>query len=225
MKAISGTLTARTNQEWIQDLTGAGAQQTEALEGLRDLLLRASLYALSRSLDDLGSLDYNERVAFAEDCAQDALLAVLAHLGEFRGESKFTTWVYKFGVNVTLTRARRERWKHLPLEKFSEDGAELDWLQWKVRTSPSVSELPALQAEVIGAIKETIRSELTVRQREILKLIAFDQVPMDVIVERLGTNRNAIYKMLHDARLKVKRHLLARGYDIQEIYHLFGQNT
>jgi RNA polymerase sigma-70 factor (ECF subfamily) len=216
-------LTTRTNQEWIQDLTGAGAQQAEALEGLRELLLRSALYTLSRNLDDLGALDYGERVAFAEDCAQDALLAVLAHLGEFRGESKFTTWVYKFGVNVTLTRARRERWKRVPIEKYFVDVEELDWLQWKEHTSASVSETPALQAEVIRAIEEIIRSELTGRQREVLKLIAFDQVPMDVIVELLGTSRNAIYKMLHDARLKVKRHLVACGSDIEEIFSLFGQ--
>jgi RNA polymerase sigma-70 factor (ECF subfamily) len=126
-------------------------------------------------------------------------------------------------VNVTLTRARRERWKRVPIEKYFVDVEELDWLQWKEHTSASVSETPALQAEVIRAIEEIIRSELTGRQREVLKLIAFDQVPMDVIVELLGTSRNAIYKMLHDARLKVKRHLVARGYDIEEIFSLFGQ--
>jgi RNA polymerase sigma-70 factor, ECF subfamily len=216
-------LASRTNAEWIQDLTNGGPAQAEAIADLRELLLRASLYTLSRNLSDLQSLHPRERVALAEDCAQDALLAVLSRLGDFRGESRFTTWAYKFGVNVALTRARQASWKRLSLEQFTEKVDELDWLQWKEYTSPSISELPVLQAEVLTVIEEIIRNELTLRQRQVLKLIVFDQVPMDVLVERLDTNRNAIYKMLHDARLKVKRNLIARGYDVEEILMLFGR--
>jgi RNA polymerase sigma-70 factor (ECF subfamily) len=223
MGTSAGMAIARTNQEWILALTSTGAQQAEAIEALREYLLRAALYTLSKNLDDLNQLDPGQRVAFAEDCAQDALIAVLTHLGEFRGESRFTTWAYKFGVNVTLTRARRERWKRVSLDPFIENVDELDWLQWKETPSFLSSELPALKAEVITAIEEIIRKELTERQRQVLKLIAFDQVPMDVVVERLGSNRNAVYKLLHDARLKVKRQLRARGYEVEEIFSLFSQ--
>jgi RNA polymerase sigma-70 factor (ECF subfamily) len=216
-------LASRTNQEWVQALSSTDDRQAEAIGALRELLLRATLYTLSRNLNDISALNPGERVALAEDCAQDALLAVLAHLGEFRGESKFTTWAYKFGVNVALTRARQEGWKRMSLEAYTENIDGLDWLQWKSEASRGLSELPALRAEVLAAIEEIIREDLTDRQRQVLKLAAFDQVPMDVMVAHFGTNRNAIYKLLHDARLKIKRHLIARGYDVAEILHLFGQ--
>jgi RNA polymerase sigma-70 factor (ECF subfamily) len=218
-------LTSRTNQEWIEDLTNVGARQAEAIEELHSLLLRTSLYTLSKNLDDLITLDHDERIALAEDCAQDALLAVISRLGDFRGESKFTTWAYKFGVNVSLTRARQVKWRQISLDQFIENAGELDWLRWNEHASPSTSDLPALQAEVFILIKEIIRDELTARQRQVLKLIVFDQVPMDVVVERLETNRNAIYKMLHDARRKVKRKLVARGYDVEEIFNLFSRKS
>lgn len=201
-------------------LSSQDRQQVQAIEDLRALLLRAALFTLVSYLEELRSMDDRERVALAEDCAQDAVLAVLAHLGDFRGESKFTTWAYKFGVNIALTRARHERWKQVSLDALSEDEEALDWLQWK-DVQAGDSELPALKAEVGAAIREVIRVELTARQRQVLKWIAFDGVPMDVVAQQLETNRNAIYKMLHDARLKVKRKLAAIGYGVEEVSDLF----
>ncbi|HZW03927.1 MAG TPA: sigma-70 family RNA polymerase sigma factor [Anaerolineaceae bacterium] len=214
-------LTTRTNAEWITALSGQGRSQAEAIGELRELLLRAALYTLVTHLDDLQQIDENDRVALAEDCAQDAVQAVLARLDDFRGESKFTTWAYKFGVNMALTRARRERWKPISLDALSEQDDTLDWLQWQESLGAENSELPALQEEVGRVIREVIRTELTDRQRQVLKWIAFDDVPMDVVVERLASNRNAIYKMLHDARLKVKRQLAAHGYEVADVYDLF----
>lgn len=221
--------TERTNQEWIICLSGPhqpqdaaqDAAQEAALVALRELLLRAALYTLVTHLQDLRDLDERERVALAEDCAQEALQAVLEHLADFRGESKFTTWAYKFGVNIALTRARKERWKAVSLDELSDDEDALDWVQWKETSHAADSEKPSLQAEIGEVIKAAIRSELTGRQRQVLKWIAFDGVPMDVVVERLDTNRNAVYKMLHDARLKIKRQLAARGYEVDEVYEIF----
>ncbi len=211
----------RTNQEWVQALRAPGDRQAEALTDLRELLLRAALYTLVTHLDDLRQVDEYERMALAEDCAQDALQAVLAHLADFRGESRFTTWAYKFGINVALTRARRERWKGISLEALSEDEDPLEWIKWKDAPQALDSEMPALQAEIRAVIREVLRSELTARQRQVLKWIAFDDVPMDVVVERLRTNRNAVYKLLHDARLKIKRQLAASGYEVEEVYGIF----
>jgi RNA polymerase sigma-70 factor (ECF subfamily) len=211
----------RTNSDWICALSGKGKLQAEALEELRDLLLRACLYTLVSHLEDLRDLAERERLALAEDCAQEALLAVLARLEDFRGESKFTTWVYKFGVNVALTRARQERWKRISLDALPDDGQSMDWLHWKERIHGADSELSALRAEIAAVIQEAIRHELTDRQRQVLKWIAFDEVPMDVVVQRLGSNRNAIYKLLHDARAKIKRSLTANGYEVDEVYNLF----
>ena len=213
--------TARTNQEWVITLSKKSPQQSEALNELREMLLRAALYTLVSHLDDLREMDERERMALAEDCAQEALQAVLTRLSSFRGESKFTTWAYKFGVNVALTRSRRAGWKSISLDALSEDEDLLDWVQWKEGLQTVDSEMPMQQAEVSAAIQEVIRRELTDRQRQVLKWIAFEDVPMDVVVERLNTNRNAIYKLLHDARLKVKRQLAAQGYEVEEVYQLF----
>jgi RNA polymerase sigma-70 factor (ECF subfamily) len=215
---------ARTNQEWLQALSNLDDHQSEALTDLRDLLLRAALYTLVAHPEDLRAVHEQERMALAEDSAQDALQAVLARLQHFRGESLFTTWAYKFGVNITLTRLRKERWKLVSLDALSEEEDALDWLQWKEHLQSGDSEMPALQAEVIAVIQVVIRSELTGRQRQVLKWMAFDGVPMDIVVERLNSNRNAIYKLLHDARLKVKRQLAAHGYAVEDIYDLFSAN-
>jgi RNA polymerase sigma-70 factor (ECF subfamily) len=214
-------LTTRTNQEWIQTLTGQDAGQAEALEELRQYLLRAALFTLARSQGDLHGLHPEERLKLAEDCAQDSLLAVLAHLGEFRGESKFTTWVYKFGVNIALARARQERWRQVSLDALLEKDGEVDWLLWESSSMSTRAEQQAFQNEVCAVIGEIIRNDLTDRQRLVLRLLAFEDVPMDVLVERLGSSRNAIYKMLHDARFKVKHQLIARGYDLDEIFKIF----
>lgn len=188
---------------------------------LRGLLLRAALYTLVTHRGDLSGMEEGERLALAEDCAQDALQAVLARLDDFRGESKFTTWAYKFGINIALTRARQERWKNISLDALAEDEAGLDWLTWSLGENRADAEQPSLQAEAARVIEEVVRGELTAKQRQVLRWIAFDEVPMDVVCERLETNRNAVYKMLHDARLKIKRQLAARGYAVEEVYELF----
>jgi RNA polymerase sigma-70 factor (ECF subfamily) len=212
---------ARTNQEWIDTLSGQDQQQAAALADLRDLLLRAALYTLVKHQQDLRALNERDRLALAEDCAQEALQAVLARLPDFRGESKFTTWAYKFGINVALTRSRREGWRNVSLDAITEEDDPLEWIHWEQGLQTAGSELPSLQSEVALALREVLRGELTGRQRQVLKWIAFDDVPMDVVVERLETNRNAIYKLLHDARLKIKQHLAARGYAVEDVYDLF----
>lgn len=217
----SRTQATRTNSDWIATLSGRGMSQSEAIEDLRSLLLRAALFTLVTHIEDLRGLEDRERLALAEDCAQEALLAILGKLDTFRGDSKFTTWAYKFSVNVALTRARQERWKQVSLDALAEDEYSFDWLQWKEAFHTPDSEAAALRAEVGEAIVEVVRTGLTARQRQVLKWIAFDEVPMDVVVQRLDTNRNAVYKLLHDARLKVKRRLSERGYEVEEIYDIF----
>jgi len=210
----------RTNQEWVRALAGQDDHQSEALIELRDLLLRAALYTLVTHLRDLSQMDEHERIALAEDCAQDALQMVLTRLSDFRGESKFTTWAYKFGINFALTRARQAHWKNISLEALSEDDDPLGWIQ--LSGVPSIdSEMIPLQAEIHAVIQEAVHSELTDKQRQVLKWIAFDEVPMDVVAERMDSNRNAIYKLLHDGRLKIKRRLAAYGYEMEEVYNLF----
>ncbi len=215
------TMKTRTNAEWLQELESTGDAQAAAIADLRAYLLRAALYSLSRSHGDLAHLAPAEIAQLAEDCAQDAVVAILEHVREFRGESKFTTWAYKFAVNIALVTTRREGWKRVSLDQLLDDP---DLPEWPIRDE-YVSVDPdrgTLQGEVWAAMREVIRHDLTERQRQVLKAMVFDEVPMDEIVRHLGSNRNAIYKLLHDARRKLKAQLEARGFDVQEILDLFS---
>jgi RNA polymerase sigma-70 factor, ECF subfamily len=205
----------RTNTEWQRDLRSDGPSQEEAIIDLRDLLLRATLYTLNRSPGIMVNWDQDEITQWAEDCTQDALIAVLGHLAEFRGDSKFSTWAYKFAINTTYMALRRKHWKDVPLDKLT-DG------YFKDQSQVHDQDLSVLQGEVWETIRDTIRDELTEKQRQVLELIVFDEVPMDVVVQHFGANRNAIYKLLHDARQKLKLKLLEKGFGTQEAVDLFG---
>jgi RNA polymerase sigma-70 factor (ECF subfamily) len=206
---------SRTNKEWLDELTASGEVQETAIADLRDLLLRAALYFFNRNPGDFGGMNRDEILQCAEDCAQEALIAVMDHLSDFRGDSKFTTWAYKFAINMALMTARRQRWKGKSLDELPVSNSVL--------FDGELPDQSLIQREIRGILEEVIKGELTDRQRQILILMVFHEVPMDEIVQRLGTNRNAIYKMLHDARRKLKNRLQARGFEIEELLALFSE--
>ncbi|HMB21524.1 MAG TPA: sigma-70 family RNA polymerase sigma factor [Anaerolineales bacterium] len=214
---------ARTNQEWLDDLHASGANQETAINDLRDLLLRAALYFFSRNLNDFEKNSEGEILQRAEDCAQDALIAVMKHLADFRGDSKFTTWAYKFAINTALMAARRERWKNISLDQLADAGEENFFkVTLPDKSDGSAPEASAMQVEVHRVIQDVIKHELTDKQRYVLSLIVFNEVPLDEVVRHLGSNRNAVYKILHDARRKIKSSLQSRGFEIGEMLNLFG---
>lgn len=217
---ISMTST-RTNEEWLHDLNADGALQEAAISDLRDLLLRAVLFFFSRNLGDLEKLSRTETLQLAEDCAQDALIAVMNHLSDFRGDSKFTTWAYKFAINMALMTARRERRKGLSIDQLfsTEDGASFEW---ELEDTESLPDQSTMQGEIREIIQNVINHDLTDRQRRVLLMMVFHDIPMDEVVRELDTNRNAIYKMLHDARRKLKQRLQAHGFEVGEILALFA---
>jgi len=213
----------RTNDEWLHDLNASGESQEVAIADLRDLLLRAALYFFSRNLGDFGGLNRDEILQRAEDCAQDALIALMDHLQDFRGDSKFTTWAYKFAINFALMSARHERWKGVSLDElpFSNEGTFSEWaLQDK--SDGIAPDRSALQNEVRETVQDVIEHDLTDKQRRVILMMVFNEVPMDEVVRHLGVNRNAIYKMLHDARRKLKSGLQARGFEVGETLALFS---
>ncbi len=215
----------RTNQEWLKDLTADGERQAAAIADLREILLRAALYFFSRNLADFGGLSRDEILQRAEDCAQDALIAVIKHLQDFRGDSKFTTWAYKFAINTALMAARRERWKGFSLDELSEtgEGAYAEWLA-RDKSEGVTLEQSAMRDELRQVIRSVIEHELTEKQRQVLLLMVFNEAPMDEVVRRLATNRNSVYKLLHDARQKVRSGLLAHGFDVEETLAVFGEH-
>ncbi len=205
----------RTNQEWLAELSSSGKAQIEAITELRDHLLRASLFTFNRNLNSRDRISQDQIEQMAEDCTQEALMAVMQHLADFRGDSKFTTWVYKFAVNASLMALRREKWKTISLDDLK-DSNIVD------QRKPFDPDLLSMRSELVAAIRTAIQNELSDRQQQVLKLIVFDEVPMDVVVERLGTNRNAIYKLLHDARRKLKMSLQKNGFGLEEALELFS---
>ena len=213
----------RSNEEWLHDLKATGEAQEKAIADLQNILLRATLYLFNRNTSDLAGLASGEVLKLAEDCAQEALIAILNHLSDFRGDSKFTTWAYKFAVNIGLTASRHVRWKDISLDQLASDaeGASSEWVL-RDKSSALAPDLSALQGEVRQVIWDVMEQDLTNHQRRILLLMVFHEVPMDEVVQQLNTNRNAIYKSLHDARRKLKNSLQARGFEVGEMLSLFS---
>ncbi len=213
----------RSNEEWLHDLKETGETQEQAIADLQNILLRAALYVFNRNTGDLSGLAGDDVLKLAEDCAQEALMAVLNHLSDFRGDSKFTTWAYKFAVNIGLTASRHVRWKDVSLDQLSSDdeGAFSEWVL-RDKSSALAPDLAALQGEIRQVIWDVMEHDLTDHQRRILLLMVFHEVPMDEVVQQLNINRNAIYKSLHDARRKLKSGLQARGFEVGEMLSVFS---
>lgn len=212
----------RTNDEWLMALRADGEPQTSALSDLRAYLLRASRHALSRHRNAL-RLAPADMDHLAEDATQNALSSLLPRLHEFRGESRFTTWAYKFAVHAALFAARHERWGRVPLDRLL---AEPD-VTGRLSMSGAAHDPQrrAVQEEMLAAVRDAIDTNLTPRQRQALIAIVFEGVPLDELARHWGSNRNALYKLLHDARRTLKAHLRSRGFDTQEMLDAFSAET
>ena len=150
----------------------------------------------------------NDLEDIANQAADDALVSVLARLDDFRGESRFTTWAYKFALLEAAVKLRRRAWqgREVPLEPES----------WALIGSSGIApEEEAEQSELLQAIQDAIDTVLTPHQRTVLVALALNGVPIDVLAERLTTTRGALYKTLHDARQKLRRHLADTGLGLE----------
>jgi RNA polymerase sigma-70 factor (ECF subfamily) len=193
------------SEAWIRSLAASGGERDEAISSLYALLLRVARFEARRRADRLG-IDGPELDDLAHQAASDALVAILAKLEQFRGDSRFTTWAYKFVVFEVSTKFRRHFWKAPPVAM---DLEEWERLPDRFGVEPDrASERRAL----IDALKTAVESSLTAHQREIFVAIVLRGTPLDVVVEQLGSSRNAVYKTLFDARSKLRRVLAANGY-------------
>jgi RNA polymerase sigma-70 factor (ECF subfamily) len=196
------------SREWLRSLRAEGAAHDEAVARLHALLLRAARFEVARRRPTLPHLRGNELDDIALEAADDALMSVLARLDDFRGASRFTTWVYKFALLEAAVKLRKRSWqgREVPLEPetwslFSSAGLEPD------------AELE--QSELLSTLQSAIADLLTPHQRQVLVALALNGVPIDVLAERMSTTRGALYKTLHDARRKLRRHLEERGLSIE----------
>jgi RNA polymerase sigma-70 factor (ECF subfamily) len=207
----------RTNEQWLADLRSPGAAQEAALSDLRLVILAGLPYALSPYLRQ----DDPRFEALAEETTQDTLLRVLERLDDFQGRSQFTTWVYTIGVRVALTELRRKRWQNISLEALLEDEDNPPPPGLAADPDPS----PERQVEgrdLAARLRRIIDEELTEKQRQALMALAVHGMPMEETARRLGTNRNALYKMLHDARLRIKKRLAAEGLSPEDVLASMG---
>lgn len=214
----------RTNEVWLSELRNDNPHQTEALEDLRQYLQRGVL-AYLRSRSDLSNLAETELQQMSEDLAQEALLKVQANLDTFQGKSKFTTWAAKIAANHTISELRRARWRDLSLDAITEAGTALQEI---LVTASAAGNNPATESErrqVWQTVMDVINNDLTERQRQALAAVQLDNIPIAEVARLLDTNSNNVYKLLHDARLKLKQRLQKLGLEPPYILKLFSEGA
>ncbi|MGD2026972.1 MAG: sigma-70 family RNA polymerase sigma factor [Anaerolineales bacterium] len=208
-------MSRRTNEEWLEQLDDP--VDDEALEDLREILLRGLRASLSNRINT--DLD-----AITEDFVQDALLKILKSLHTFRGESRFTTWAQKIAIHVAYTELRRRRWRDISLRDIVEtpDGDEYTPA---ILTDPSSTpEREASQNDMLQLVYNMIETDLTDRQRTAMVAILQGGMPIDEVARKMDTNRNALYKLIHDARKRLQQSLFEKtGLSAEEVLAMFEQ--
>lgn len=212
------TILKRTSEEWISDLRSSGSRYNAALEDLR----RSVLKGLPAALSGWMAVDSPLYEALAEEVAQETLLKVLKHLDSFEGRSQFLTWVFKIASHTALSELRRRRWRDVSLENMleSEDGPVSPDLLADISENP---EAQAVQSDLLERIQSIIQTELTQKQMLAINLIAIRGIPMDEVAHRMRMDRNAIYKLMHDARMHLKKRLEKESLNVGEILAVFEQ--
>ena len=201
----------RTNEEWLSDLRGEN--QDQAIDDLRKVLTRGLIYSLSSRIS-------TNLEAQVDDFVQDSILRILDKMDTFRGESRFTTWAHKVAVRVAFTEMRRQRWKDISLEDLlPEDSGDFTPL---VLSDPSPDpEKLASQTQHLELIEKMLSEELTKRQRTALLAVVQGGMPLEEVARRMNTNRNALYKLLHDARKQMRDRLVEKGLTAEEVLAVF----
>lgn len=208
-RRISGKLGERPNHEWLEMLHGP--ERDRAISELRIVLVRGLRFGLKEILGKKGALEQ------IEDFAQEGLLKILGNLDSFRGESRFTTWAQKIAMRVAFSELRRKRWGNTSLDHMLSSGTRRSHpTNHFPDPNPSPEEYTShrMAATLVTTI---IDNELTDLQRNALQAIVLQGMPMEEVAEQMGTNRNALYKLLHDARKKVRTELERRGLEVEQI--------
>ena len=201
----------RTNEEWLSELRSDN--QNQAIDDLGRVLKRGLIYALSSRIQT----DLETQV---DDFVQDAILRILDKMDTFRGESKFTTWAQKVAVRVAFTEMRRQRWKDISIEDLMpEDSGDFTPM---VLSDPSPDpEKRASQTIMLEMVDEMLKNDLTDRQRTALMAVMHGGMPLEEVARRMDTNRNALYKLLHDARKQMRSRLIEKGMTPQDVLEVF----
>jgi RNA polymerase sigma-70 factor (ECF subfamily) len=208
----------RSNEAWLADLQAEGPRREAAVQDLLTWLKRRLFFYL-RERSDLRDLSEDELAQMAADFAQESVLIILEKLDQFKGHSKFTTWAAKIAVHQALGELRRARWRDVSLEALTAEG-QLD--PTFLLSDPLTPEETSLRRAVVQLVAEVMNTELSERQRLALIARLVQGVPIEVLAAQMNTNPNALYKLLHDARKRLKARLLERGISPEEVLATFG---
>jgi RNA polymerase sigma-70 factor (ECF subfamily) len=205
----------RTDAEWYTHLSGRAPGAAEAaVADLRVLLLRSLRFALG---------GYSVGESDLEDFVQDGLLKIMQELPSYRGEARFTTWAQKVCVRVALTELRRRRWRDVSLDDLAAGGEAAGRMSSALRDwSADPSRAAAMQA-MVALVQRAITEELTDLQRTAMMAVMQGGMPLQEVADRLGTNRNALYKLLHDARRRLQKRLTQEGMTAQDLLAMFDE--
>jgi RNA polymerase sigma-70 factor (ECF subfamily) len=208
----------RTNEDWLTDLHAAGEQRETALSDLHVIIIAGLPYALSKWI-----LPGDPRFsALVEEVTQETILRAIAKLDTFEGRSQFTTWVHTIGVRIALSELRRAKWREVSLDEMQQGNDPEDEAREMPDQGQSV-EKSIENKEMMHMLQQVMQHELTDKQRKALMAVAVQGMPLEEVARRMGTERNALYKLLHDARLKLKKHLEKQGLTPLEILAMFEQ--
>lgn len=207
----------RSNGEWVSDLRGTTDAREAALADLRAIILTGLPYALSTWLRP-GDPAF---APLAEEVAQNTLMRVLERLDSFEGRSQFTTWVHKIAIRIALTELRRRKWQDVSLEAQMESAPSAEEPQWAADPAAGPETLTE-RRDLLARVERMLQEELTDRQRQAMTALAIQGLPLEEVARRMGTERNALYKLLHDARVRLKRRLEREGLTPSEALALFA---
>jgi RNA polymerase sigma-70 factor, ECF subfamily len=205
---VSADAADRTDVEWMAGLRASGVQRDTTVAELRDLLLRIARFECERRRGLL-RVRGPELEDIAHQAANDALVSIMAKLDEFRGESRFTTWAYKFVMFQVSTKIGRHFWR--TSSATVGEPVDPERIADRLATPPDQR---AEQRELLAALARAVEQDLTAHQRKVFVAIALDDVPVDALAAELGSNRNAVYKALFDARRKLRASLAGAGYAV-----------
>jgi len=208
----------RTNESWLSDLRADGDIKSAAIEDLRAVIQKGLPYALSRWL----SPSVPQFGALVDEVTQETLLRVLDQMDTFEGRSQFTTWVHKIAIRIALTELRRKRWRDTSLDELTEN-EDMPPPRGLLEDSQASPENMAERADMLAHVRRVIDEELTDRQRKALTMLAIQDISMEDAARKLKTNRNALYKLLHDARLRLKTRLAIENISAQDVMSLFEE--
>lgn len=211
-------MATRTNEAWLSDLRAEGERKNAALDDLRSIIQKGLPYALSRWL----SPSQPQFESLVEEVTQETLLRILDQLDTFEGRSQFTTWVHKIAVRIALTELRRKRWRDSSLDELTEN-EDIPPPQGLLADSQAGPDISAERSDLLEHVRRVIEEELTDRQRQALVLLGLQDMPMEDAARKLKTNRNALYKLLHDARLRLRTRLALEDISPQDVLALFEQ--